>query len=210
MSAQEKQLRNGERCVEVKLLGELGRKFGRVYEFYVRSPKDIISALSRQVKGFKEYLVGAHENGVGFKLVTNNAEGIDYKEIDITCDRLVIAPMITGAGGAGRILAGVALVALSFVSFGAGTIFAGAFQAGATGSTLLFSLGASLIFNGLASVLAPPVSTPKSETDRKESFLFDRAAELTTQGFPVPVVYGEFLVQAPLVISSSISTQQIS
>ena len=59
-----------ERFVTVKLLGELGRKFGREYRFLVRSPRDVISALSRQVDGFKEYLCMAHENNVGFKLVT--------------------------------------------------------------------------------------------------------------------------------------------
>ena len=43
-----------ERFVTVKLLGELGRKFGREYRFLVRNPRDVISALSRQVDGFKE------------------------------------------------------------------------------------------------------------------------------------------------------------
>jgi Phage-related protein, tail component len=199
-----------ERCVEVKILGELGRKFGRSYKFYVNSPKDVISALSRQIKGFKEYLVNAHENGIGFKLVTNDAEGIDYQELGLVCEQLIIAPIISGAGSnVGRILVGVALVALSFVSFGSSALFAGAFTAGATGSSLLFTLGASLILTGLSALLTPPVSTPKTESERSESFLFDRAAELTTQGFPVPVLYGEFLAQSPLVISSSISTEQI-
>ena len=35
--------------VEVKLLGELGRRFGRSYRFMANSPKDVISALSNQL-----------------------------------------------------------------------------------------------------------------------------------------------------------------
>ena len=200
-----------ERLVEVKLLGELGRKFGRTYQFWVRNPRDVISALSRQLDGFKEYLCSAHENGVGFKLITRDPEGIDYEHLTMECEHLVIAPIISGSGTVGRILIGVALVALSFVSFGAGTAFAGIAMGAKAGigSSLLFSIGASLIFTGIAALLTPPVRTPKSDGDKKESFLFDRAAELTTQGYPVPVLYGEFLAASPLIISSSISTEQI-
>ena len=199
-----------ERFVTVKLLGELGRKFGREYRFLVRNPRDIISALSRQVDGFKEYLCTAHENNVGFKLVTKEPEGIDYEHVTMSCDRLVIAPMIAGSGGgAGKILLGVALVGLSFVSFGAGTVAAGmgaAFAGGSAGivSTAMFGIGLSMIASGIGAMLTPQVKAPKGDTSKKESFMFDRAAELTTQGFPVPLIYGEYLAGAPLVVSSAI------
>ena len=199
-----------ERFVTVKLLGELGRKFGREYRFLVRNPRDVISALSRQVDGFKEYLCTAHENNVGFKLVTKAPEGIDYEHVTMGCDRLVIAPMIAGSGGAtGKILLGVALVGLSFVSFGAGTVAAGmgaAFAGGSAGivSTTLFGIGLSMIATGIGAMLTPQVKTPSGDSSKKESFMFDRSAELTTQGFPVPLVYGEYLAGAPLVISSAI------
>ena len=203
-----------ERFVTVKLLGELGRKFGREYRFLVRSPRDVISALSRQVDGFKEYLCTAHENNVGFKLVTKEPEGIDYEHVTMGCNRLVIAPMIAGSGGAtGKILLGVALVGLLFVSFGAGTVAAGMGAAftgtGAAGivSTALFGIGLSMIATGIGALLTPQVKTPSGDSDKKESFLFDRAAELTTQGFPVPLIYGEYLAGAPLVISSSIGIE---
>lgn len=199
-----------ERFVTVKLLGELGRKFGREYRFLVRNPRDVISALSRQVDGFKEYLCMAHENNVGFKLVTKEPEGIDYEHVTMGCDRLVIAPMIAGsAGTTGKILLGVALVGLSFVSFGAGTVAAGmgaAFAGGSAGivSTAMFGIGLSMVASGIGAMLTPQVKTPDGDSAKKESFMFDRAAELTTQGFPVPLIYGEYLAGAPLIISSAI------
>jgi predicted phage tail protein len=195
--------------VEVKLLGELGRRFGRSYRFMANSPKDVISALSNQLAGFKDYLTGAHEDGIGFRLVDEDAEGMDYEEMMMPCRQLVIAPIISGGGNIGRILIGIALIALAFIPFG-GAAFAG-FVAGkfAIGSGILFSLGTSLVLTGVAALLTPPVKQPK-ETERKDSFLFDRATELSSQGAPVPILYGRFLAASPLIISSAITTQQVA
>jgi predicted phage tail protein len=202
--------------VEVSLLGELGRKFGRKYSFMATSPKDIFSALCNQLEGFKEYMSNAHENGIGFRLVDGDPEGMDYANLFLGCRKLVIAPIVSGGGTVGRILIGVALVALAFipgVGWAAATAATAAKAATAAGFTvagsLLFSLGTSLVLSGVASLLTPPVSNPKSDTDKKDSFLFDRAAELTTQGNPVPILYGRFLAGSPLVISSAITTQQV-
>lgn len=201
--------------VEVKLLGELGKRFGRSYRFAANSPREVISALSNQLAGFKEYFVNAHENGIGFKLIDEDPEGMMYENVLMPCRRLIIAPVISGSGGVGRILLGVALIGLAFVSFGgsvaAGSLFAG-FAAGqgfALGSGILFSLGLSMVFGGISSLLTPPVKLDSAETARKDSFLFDRAAELTTQGAPVPVLYGRFWAGSPLIISSAITTQQV-
>lgn len=200
------------RMVHVKLLGELGRKFGRSYSFMVRNPRDVISALANQVDGFKDYLCGAHENGVGFKLVDQDPNGMSYEGVMMSCDKLIIAPVINGSGGKGmsigQILVGVALIALSFVSFGAGA-FAGIGVAGAGGSTALFGLGASLVLTGIAGLLTPAVQTPSADSKKKDSFMFDRAVELTTQGYPIPLLYGRYLAVSPLTISSAISTEGI-
>jgi predicted phage tail protein len=199
--------------VEVSLLGELGRKFGRKYSFMATSPKDVFSALCHQLEGFKEYMSNAHENGIGFRLVDGDPGGMDYANLLMGCRKLIIAPIISGGGTIGRILIGVALVALAFIP-GVGTATSVAIAAGAkagftTVGSLLFSLGTSLVLSGVASLLTPPVSNPKSDTDKKDSFLFDRAAELTTQGNPVPILYGRFLAGSPLIISSAITTQQV-
>jgi predicted phage tail protein len=198
--------------VEVSLLGELGRKFGRKYSFMASSPKDIFSALCNQLEGFKEYMSNAHENGIGFRLVDDDPEGMDYANIVMGCRRLIIAPVVSGGGTIGRILIGVALIALAFVpGIGIGLMtVAGQAAAGfTTAGTLLFGLGTSLVLSGIASLLTPPVSNPKSDTAKKDSFLFDRAAELTSQGNPVPILYGRFLAASPLIISSAITTQQV-
>jgi predicted phage tail protein len=198
------------RRVKVKLLGELGRKFGRSYEFMALSPKEVLSALSNQLDGFRDYLRGAHENGVFFKLVTADPEGIDYNECMMPCDTLVIAPVITGAGGSGmsigKILLGAVLIGLAFIP-GIGTVAALA-QGAAFSSigTALFGIGGTLLFGGIAELLTP---TPKQPKETEQSFLFDRAVDLTSQGLPIPLLYGEFLAASPLVVSSAISTETV-
>ena len=201
--------------VEVKLLGELGKRFGRKHKFMAHSPRDVFSALSNQLEGFKDYFCNAHEKGIGFRLVDGDPEGMDYENVLMGCRRLIIAPVMSGGGAVGRILIGVALIALAFVSFG-GTAFAGAAgisgifggTGAAWGSTLLFSLGTSLALTGVSQLLTPTPDAVK-ETDRKSSFLFDRATDLTVQGQPVPLLYGKFLAASPLIISSALTTQQV-
>ena len=195
--------------IEVKLLGELGRRFGRQYSFVADSPREVMSALCNQLEGFKQYMSTAHENGVGFRLVNDDPYGMDYDNVMMGCNRLIIAPIVSGAGTVGRILIGVALVGLAFVSFGGAFAGFAAAKGFALGSGLLFSSGLSLNLTGVASLLTPAVQTPSSDTQRKDSFLFDRAAELTTQGNPVPILYGRFLAASPLIISSAITTQQV-
>jgi len=198
------------RMVQVKLLGELGRRFGRSYSFMVRNPRDVISALANQLDGFKEYLCEAHENGMGFKLVDNDPTGMGYEEVMMGCKQLIIAPVISGSGGKGmsigQILVGALLIGLAFIP--------GVGAAVATGvltkvGTVLFSLGASLVLTGIAGLLTPPVQTPSSDSKKKDSFMFDRAVELTTQGYPIPLLYGRYLAVSPLTISSAISTESI-
>jgi len=193
--------------VEVKLLGELGRRFGRKHRFMAHSARDIFSALSNQLEGFKEYFRDAHEKGIAFRLVDDDADGMSYENVVMGCRRLIVAPIISGSGAVGRILLGVALIALAFVPFGGA--FAG-FAAGkfALGSGFLFSIGTSLALTGVAQLLTPTPDAVK-ETDRKDSFLFDRATDLTVQGQPVPLLIGKYLAASPLIISSALTTQQV-
>ena len=200
--------------IQVKLLGELGRTFGRSYEFMAESPKDIMSALCNQLAGFKQFMVEAHERGIGFKVIDGDPEGMDYANFVMGCRKLIIAPVISGGGDIGRILLGVALVALAFIP-GIGTATSAAIAAGTAKAgftvigSIMFNLGVGLILTGIASLLTPPVETPR-ETERKDSYLFDRATELTSQGAPVPLLYGRFLAESPLIISSALTTQQVA
>ena len=129
--------------------------------------------------------------------------------------------LIVGAGGnTGFILAGVALIALSAVTFGSSAAFAGAFSAtgigagaGATagGSILLLKLGAALTLYGVAGLIAPTPEIPQGPDtvqDPRKSFSFSGVQNTSRGGTPVPIVYGKTLTGS-VVISAGIDTEQV-
>jgi predicted phage tail protein len=124
-----------------------------------------------------------------------------------------IVPVVAGAGAAGRILAGVALIALAFIP-GIGTATAAAIAAGAKAGltvvgTVLFGVGASLVLGGVAQLLTPtPKGNSNEEQDPRKSFSFSGIQNTSRQGVPVPIVYGEVLVGS-VVISAGIDTVQV-
>lgn len=127
-----------------------------------------------------------------------------------------IIPVVDGAGAVGRIIAGVALVALTiatggFALAGGGAAAIGLFGAGTVSvATLTLGVGVSLIIGGVAQLLTP---TPKanigadSEQDPRKSYSFSGIQNVSRQGVPVPVIYGETLVGS-VVISAAIDISQ--
>jgi len=128
-------------------------------------------------------------------------------------------PVVAGAGAAGRIIIGVALIALSFgiASLAAGAALAGslsgfALQAVAFATQAGLLAGIGLALGGVAQLLTP---TPKltqgadSESDPRKSYSFSGVQNTSRAGVPVPVVYGETLVGS-VVISAGIDIVQVS
>lgn len=129
-----------------------------------------------------------------------------------------IMPVIVGAGAVGRIIAGVALVALAFAIIPLGIAAAGAGIATFVGLT-----GASLILGGVAQLLTPvpgigPVAagaystqstTRETELDPQKSYSFSGIQNTSRQGTPVPLIYGETIVGS-VVISAGIDTVQVA
>lgn len=122
-----------------------------------------------------------------------------------------IVPVVAGAGAVGRIIAGVALIALAIINpFGAAAI------AGVALSTIAFGIGVSLAVGGVAQLLTPvPQTVPTTGTttdtakDPRKSYSFSGVQNSSRQGLPVPIVYGETLVGS-VVISAGIDTVQVA
>jgi predicted phage tail protein len=118
-----------------------------------------------------------------------------------------IIPVVAGAGATGRIIAGVALIALaSVVTFGT---LGGVFAAGAINSAV-FGIGVSLVLGGVAQLLTPVPTLPTgadSNQDPRKSYSFSGIQQTSRAGVPVPICYGEVLTGS-VVISAGIETVQ--
>ncbi|HAU9468693.1 TPA: tail assembly protein, partial [Escherichia coli] len=123
-----------------------------------------------------------------------------------------IVPRLAGAGGNGvfQVVLGVAAIVGSFFTGGATLAAWGAALSagGLTATTMLFSLGASMILGGVAQMLAPKAKTPeyKSTDNGKQNTYFSSLDNMIAQGNPMPVPYGEMLVGSRR-ISQDISTR---
>lgn len=123
-----------------------------------------------------------------------------------------IIPVVAGAGATGRIIAGVALVALTFgigAIASAGVTLGGLAGIGTVG-TAFVGIGASLVIGGVAQLLTPVPTLPTgadSNQDPRKSYSFSGIQQTSRAGVPVPICYGEVLTGS-VVISAGIETVQ--
>ncbi|MDF3917121.1 hypothetical protein, partial [Escherichia coli] len=122
-----------------------------------------------------------------------------------------LVPRTAGAknGGVFQIVLGAVAIAASFVTAGASLAMWGAALSATTlsATTVLFSLGASMILGGVAQMLAPKPKTPRMQTtdNGKQNTYFSSLDNMVAQGNVLPVLYGEMRVGSR-VISQEIST----
>ena len=203
----------------VKVYGALRKKLGQCrFEFHADTPAQALKALCVNFPGLDKWLIDSEASGMGFR-VTRGREAITNDSIEGLVlpwsDREVfsITPVITGAGNAGRIFAGIGLVALAILLPGIGggvaaTIFGTAFS---SVSLAIGSIGASLILGGVAGMISPQPTmgnlTSGRESARLESFSFSGIVNTSKQGMPVPIAYGRLFVGSA-VISSGLDVNQ--
>lgn len=208
----------------VKVYGKLAERLGqRVFRADVASPAEAVRFLCANFPGLDQWLIDSAQDGIGYRVAVGKTT-VGEMDFSMSCSderTISITPVLVGAGGDfGTILAGIALVALSFVSLGVGTAFAGV--AGSTilggtaaagiGSTILFGLGTSLLIGGVAGLLTPKPNVNGIGAGRDprqlQSFNFSGIQNTSVQGTPIPLVYGKMYVGS-LTISAGISTTDI-
>ena len=116
-----------------------------------------------------------------------------------------IVPVFTGAGGAiGKILIGVALIALSFAIPGSWSI------AGIALKGTVFAIGASVALSGVAQLLTPVPKMQRgvdTDSDAQKSYSFTGVQNVSRAGLPMPICYGKVLIGS-LVLSANVDVVQ--
>ncbi|WP_024166711.1 tail assembly protein, partial [Escherichia coli] len=121
-----------------------------------------------------------------------------------------IVPRLAGAGKGGlQIVLGAAPSWVFFTAGASMALWGSALAAGGfSATTMLFSLGASMILGGVAQMLAPKAKTPdyRATDNGRQNTYFSSLDNMIAQGNPMPVPYGEMLVGSRR-ISQDISTR---
>lgn len=188
--------------VTIRLLGEAGRRFGRSFVLDVKNAAEAVRALCVQMPAMRQYLIESGDNGINWRVVTEDPLGLDEEGLFAPCSkRVVLAPQPAGRGAVGRIILGVALIA--------GALIIGQPWLGKFAFNLFVGVGTSLVLGGIAQLLTPTPQTTasRSNEEQRNSFTFDKSNINTAQGSVVPVLYGERIVGSLPVISFSIELQ---
>ena len=180
----------------IRLLGDLGRRFGRVHRLAVATPAEAVRALCVLRRGFREHMDTRERS---FRMTVRGAPIVDW-DSEPHMRRppdaeIVIAPVLRGAKSKwAGIALGVIIVAAAFATGGASLTATGGLAFSGMAGQIAFQVGVSMVLGGLAQLLAP---TPKLESPSDGTtagYRFGGAVQTSAQGYPVPIGYGELMV----------------
>jgi predicted phage tail protein len=195
----------------IRLLGDLGQRFGRIYRWAVKSPAEAIRLLEANFPDFRPYL---SEAGRQYRVITRHThrqwdpgDDLGYTELGEGHGQqeILIVPVISGSGDFGKILLGAALLAFAWTG-GAAAVFG----FGEGGVAAIGSIGASLALSGLSGLLFPAPRAPQlSDNNNQQSFIFNGLGPSNSVRQRIPIVYGRFRIPG-LPISGTIDSLTIS
>jgi predicted phage tail protein len=217
----------------IKVYGSLAKFLGhRSFKAAVSTPAEAIRFLLANFPKLEGHMAQHHYKVTTGRLqlaIADHPEVLGYPVAESEPIRIV--PVVAGAGSAGgQIAAGIGLIALAilaapigggFLGLGAGAFGSttgaalGGFTLGAAASSAIGAVGLSLALVGTAQLLTPTAQTSAvtsgtdSFNDPRKSYSFSGIQNVSRQGVPVPIVYGETIVGS-VVISSGINTEEIA
>lgn len=193
----------------IKVYGALAKFLGqRSFKAAVNTPAEAVRFLVSNFPALREHMAEQHYKvGVGKAdlEIGDHPEQLHFPTSKTEPIRIV--PVIAGAGATARILAGIAIIALSFgigAIASAGVTLGGLAGIGTIG-TIGVGIGASLVLGGVAELLTPMPKLDLANNDPRKSYSFSGIQNVSRQGVSVPIIYGETIVGS-VVISAGINT----
>lgn len=210
---------------EIRVYGELAKFMG--VRSFMAEARDVAEAVRYLMVNFAGLECHMVQNDYRI-LVGSYSIGEEEISHPIGQNVIRIIPVVAGAGGSGlgKVLAGVAIIGLSILTAGAFGFALGSATGIGTFATIGVGIGASLALSGVSQMLTPvPKIAPpsamsgysptytaqtmrESEMDPQKSYSFNGVQNTSTQGTPVPIIYGETIVGS-VVISANVSTQEV-
>ena len=193
---------------KIKLYGKLAKFVGhRILEADVATAAEAVRFLVANWPELERHMADQHYR------VSVGTYDLDLEELHDPAGQqeIKIVPVMVGAGATGRIIAGIALVALALLFAPGAALAGGLFTLGSAAVPIVLGIGASLVLGGVAQLLTPTPKVPTgadTQNDPRKSYSFSGIQNTSRQGVPVPIVYGETIVGS-VVISAGIDTVQV-
>ena len=202
---------------KIRVYGELAKFLGcREFEAVAANVGEAMRFLLANFPSLDQHMTGQH-----YRVLVGTA-AIGTEEIDYPAGQqtIRIVPVVAGAGGVGKIIAGIVLVAAAFII--------GQPWLGPTAYSLVVGTGASLALGGVAQLLTPvpklaapsmvgptsyspgyaTPSTRDTELDPQKSYSFSGIQNTSRTGATLPLIYGETIVGS-IIISAHFSTVEV-
>ena len=208
----------------VKVYGHLAEHCGQsVFEALVRVPADAIKFLLCNFPELRSLMRdGYYKVAVGkFDLqLADHPEQLHFPLAD--ADVVKVIPVVSGAGGRGlgAVLLGAALIGTAVITGGTSLAFGASgfgLASGVTATTGLTlaaaagNIGLALTLGGIATMLTPvPKQFDPGEADPSGGFAFSGLQNVSQEGIPVPVVYGEMIVGSVVLSTGLIADLEVN
>ena len=194
----------------VTIHGKLGKIYGKNHKFKIRKMSEIIPAINANSPGFKHKVLGDFKSGYHYYFVDPKNPNKKYNRPEVFLnakppEEIHIVPAILGAGPVGLIVAGIGLGGISTMGFAQVAIMKGSEILIAD---VLMNIAIAFVIQGISAILFPPpepaVQQMESQIDTS-SYIFSSLKNTATQGFPIPLVYGELRVGSNIVSTNVVS-----
>lgn len=197
----------------ILLYGELADLFGPVWKLNVASVAEAIRAIEANKPGLYSYFEGCGERGIDFNIKANEVDAVTEDTIRATrtIDTIQISPVVRGSKNAlVQVIAAIAIVIISVYYPPAAAFLKGIKLGQMTLQTFMAATALSMAISGVAQMIAGTPKAGQIDDGGKQSDLFNGPENTTTQGGPVPLVYGGPILVGSQVISAGIFTEDTS
>ena len=182
--------------IKLKVYGRLRKFLGKAeFEINAATPKEVFSFLLNSFDGIQEH-IEKQEYCIMAGNINVTEDLIDLK----LKDEIKIIPVVHRD--------------ILFLCAGAGAKFAGATISAMSGAIATFvggaltSIGINMLIGGVTNMLFPPPKPPSNKSQEQDpSFIFNGTANISKQGVPINILYGELLIGSNT-ISANIDTHQ--
>lgn len=182
--------------VEVRLQGEAGKKFGRIWNVHARNPGHALRIINANTGGqlmtwirakaskYTHYKIQCEYEDGRKAFLDDNTYQLDWGKVK----RVRYTPVVVGASGVVKAVVGVVLIV-------GGVYF---------NQPWAIQMGTALVMGGISEMLAPK---PKkgSSSDKRTSHYFNGTEQTQEQGAPIQLIYGRCLVSGfPISVSMEV------